>query len=90
MNKEYLKRQFQIAKDNSYGICVEILMPNDEIEYIINDFDNLNEKLKYYLETYNSELKHKNNDMIVIFDIYPVVVNLNDHILADRVYVEYE
>lgn len=90
MNKEDLKKQFQIAKDNDCGICVEILMPNDEIEYIINDFDNLDEKLKYYLKIYDDKLIHKYADMVGICDVYPVIVNFNDHILAERVYVKYE
>lgn len=91
MNKEYLKRMFQIAKDNEIGICIELEMPNQEKhEYIINDYDSLDVKLEYYLNTYNDLLIHKNNDQIIIADIFPTIVNFNDHILAERYYVKYE
>lgn len=87
MNKNDLRNIFKIAKENKCGICVEILMPNDKVEYIINDFDNLDEKLEYYLKTYNEELSHKYADMVGICGAFPVIVNNNLTSLAERIMI---
>ena len=40
-------------------------------ELIINDYDALDNKLKYYLKAYDENLVHSMNDRIKIVNIYP-------------------
>lgn len=72
MNKEFLKEQFNLARENKNGICVELEMPGQNTtEKIINDYDALDIKLEYYEKTYDEKLVHKNNSEIKIIKVYP-------------------
>ena len=54
-------------------ICVEVSIPGQEgSEFIINKNVNIENKLKYYLENYDDELKLKKNKDIKIVDVLPV------------------
>lgn len=86
MNREQMKEQFELAKINDCGICIEISMPNQiQNELIINDNGSLDVKLEYYLSAYDEYLVHKNNSEIIIYDIYPVIVNNSHTSVAERI-----
>lgn len=58
MNKEKLKEIFEYAKEDFVDVILEITLPGrKKPEYIIVLNDNLDYKLKYYLENYNDNLE---------------------------------
>ena len=71
MNREYLKEKFKEAKENKCDICVEVTIPGqDDTEYIINKYNSLDNKLKYYLKAYDENLAHSMNDHIRMVKIF--------------------
>ena len=58
MNKEKLKEIFKIAKDDNKDVAIELTVPTrTATEIIIVKHDNLDYKLKYYLDNYNDNLE---------------------------------
>lgn len=58
MNKEELKEIFKEAKEGFVDVILELTVPGrKKPEYIIVLNDNLDYKLKYYLENYNDNLE---------------------------------
>ena len=67
MTKEQLINIFMEAKKNKCDICVELTIPSqNDTEFIVNKNKSIENKLKYYLETYDDELKHCRNNNIRI------------------------
>ena len=72
MTRKDLENAFKEAKENKSAICAEIEMPGQLTnELIINSYEALDNKLNYYLKTYDENLVHCMNDRIKIVDIYP-------------------
>lgn len=72
MTRDELVEAFKMAKANKNGICVEIEMPGQKTtEKIINDYEALENKLTYYMKTYDENLVHCMNDRIKIVKAYP-------------------
>ena len=73
LDKQELERFFRLTKGCGMDICVEVSIPGQEgSEFIINKNVNIENKLKYYLENYDDELKLKKNKDIKIVDVLPV------------------
>ncbi len=67
MNKEKLIDIFNYGKEKDYFVQVEVTIPGQEdTEFICNKPKSIDNKLKYYLQTYNDELKHCMNDKVMI------------------------
>ena len=68
MTKKQLTNIFMEAKRNKCDICVELTIPGqDDTEFIINKNKSIENKLEYYLKTYDSKLRHcRNNDIRII------------------------
>ena len=74
MTKKELTTIFMDAKKNKSDVCVELTIPGQsDTEFIINKNASIENKLNYYLEFYDDELKHKNNSDIQI--IYAFELN---------------
>ena len=70
LNKEELKKFFLDMKKEGLDIGIKLKMPNQkEPEIILNYNSSIDAKLKYYLDTYDDNLVHKNNSEIRIIDI---------------------
>jgi len=65
-----LKKAFETAQNKEYQfVGIAVTIPNtDEFEVIINHKANFDEKLDYYLKTYNEDLTHKHAAGIAIVD----------------------
>lgn len=73
MNKEVFIQAFKNAKELNESICVEVTIPGqEETEYIVNKPSSLDNKLTYYLETYDDNLVHKNNTDIKIVNAFNI------------------
>ncbi len=58
MNKEKLKKIFELAKDSNKDVAIELTVPTrTATEIIIVKNDNLDYKLGYYLNNYNDDLE---------------------------------
>ena len=58
MNKKTLIEKFKLAKDNGFGIAIELSVPTrQDSEIIITKNSNLDYKLDYYLNNYNDNLE---------------------------------
>ena len=65
MNKEALISMAKLAKEKDMCLIVEVTIPGqEETEAIINRPSSIDNKLKYYLTTYNERLVHKLNPAI--------------------------
>ena len=82
LNKEELKKFFLDMKKEGLDIGIKLKMPNQkeiiqtteeliqkEPEIILNYNSSIDAKLKYYLDTYDDNLVHKNNPEIKIIDM---------------------
>lgn len=70
LNKEELKKFFLDMKKEGLDIGIKLKMPNQkEPEIILNYNSSIDAKLKYYLDTYDDNLVHKNNSEIRIIDM---------------------
>ena len=73
MTKEQLINIFMEAKKNKCDICVELTIPGqNDTEFIVNKNKSIENKLKYYLETYDDELKHRRNNNIRIINAFAI------------------
>ena len=73
MTKEQLINIFMEAKRNKCDICVELTIPcQNDTEFIVNKNKSIENKLKYYLETYDDELKHCKNNSIRIINAFAI------------------
>ena len=73
MTKEQLINIFMEAKRNKCDICVELTIPGqNDTEFIVNKNKSIENKLKYYLETYDDELKHRRNNNIRIINAFAI------------------
>lgn len=72
MNKSNLTKMFELAKkNNAQYIGVKIKLPNlDKAEIILNPISNFDNKLEYYLNTYDENLEMKINKNIKIIDCF--------------------
>lgn len=79
MTKEQLINIFMEAKRNKCDICVELTIPGqNDTEFIVNKNKSIENKLKYYLETYDDELKHRRNNNIRIINAFAIDFYLGD------------
>ena len=79
MTKEQLINIFMEAKTNKCDICVELTIPGqNDTEFIVNKNKSIENKLKYYLETYDDELKHCRNNNIRIINAFAIDFYLGD------------
>ena len=73
MTKEQLINIFMEAKKNKCDICVELTIPGqNDTEFIVNKNKSIENKFKYYLETYDDELKHCRNNNIRIINAFAI------------------
>ena len=73
LTKEHLIRTFEEAKLNNQSVCVEVTIPGqNDTEYIINKNASIDNKLEYYLNTYNDNLEHKKNNEVKIISVYAI------------------
>ena len=73
ITKEQLINIFMEAKRNKCDICVELTIPGqNDTEFIVNKNKSIENKLKYYLETYDDELKHRRNNNIRIINAFAI------------------
>lgn len=81
MNKEKLKKVFDIAKENKLDVAVELTLPDrEEPEIIIVKNSNLDYKLEYYLNVYDDELRHIANSKIQMINVYQIDFVANRYI----------
>ena len=65
MDKQDLINMAELAKEKNLCLIVEVTIPGqEETEAIINRPSSIDNKLKYYLGTYNDQLVHKLNPAI--------------------------
>ena len=77
ISKEYLIKVFKEAKANDKDVCVEVTIPGQsETEYIINKNSSIDNKLKYYLNTYNDKLEHSRNKEVKIVAVKTIKFEL--------------
>lgn len=61
------------VKDNKWDLCVAVTIPGqNDVEYIINKHRSIDNKLKYYLKTYDENMTHCMNDRIKIVKAFGV------------------
>ena len=73
LTKEHLIKTFEEAKTNNQSVCVEVTIPGqNDTEYIINKNASIENKLAYYLNTYNDNLEHNRNNEVRIVSIYAI------------------
>lgn len=81
ITKEYLINTFKIAKENNKSICVELTIPGqNDTEYIINKNESIDNKLQYYLNTYNDKLEHNRNSLVRIVNAFAVDMEVGSKI----------
>lgn len=70
LKKDELKNFFLGMKKEGLDVGIKLKMPNQkEPEIIMNYNSSIDNKLDYYLKTYDDELVHKNNPEIQIIDM---------------------
>lgn len=70
LSKEELKQFFLDMKKEGLDIGIKLKMPNQIMpEIILNYNSSIDSKLEYYLNTYDDNLIHKNNQEIQIIDM---------------------
>ena len=70
LNKQDLINTAEIAKKENICLFIEVTIPGQkETEVIVNRPSSVDNKVKYYLETYNDDLTHKHNPEIKIVQI---------------------
>lgn len=73
LTKEHLIKTFEEAKANNQSVCVEVTIPGqNDTEYIINKHASIDNKLTYYLNTYNDNLEHNRNNEVKIVSVYAI------------------
>lgn len=67
MTREDLKKIFTLAKENHTDVYVAVTIPGqDDVEYIVNKYHSLDNKLQYYCKAYDENCVHSMNDQIRI------------------------
>lgn len=67
MTRQELIKVFKQAKDNKTDIYVAVTIPGQkDVEYIINKYTSLDNKLEYYCKAYDENGIHCMNDQIRI------------------------
>lgn len=80
MNFETLEKAFEEAKAAQFPICVVLTIPGQEDhEMIINGITSLDNKLAYYKENYDEELRHKRNSEVQIVGAFPIRFFLDEY-----------
>ncbi len=70
LTKQDLIKMAELAKAKNICLFVEVTIPGqEETEVIVNRPSSVDNKVKYYLETYNDDLTHKHNPKIKIVQI---------------------
>ena len=70
LTKQDLINMAELAKAKNICLFVEATIPGqEETEVIVNRPSSVDNKVKYYLETYNDDLTHKRNPEIKIVQI---------------------
>ena len=70
LTKQDLINMAELAKAKNICLFVEVTIPGqEETEVIVNRPSSIDNKVKYYLETYNDDLTHKRNSEIKIVQI---------------------
>lgn len=70
LKKDELKNFFLGMKKEGLDVGIKLKMPNQtDPEIIMNYNSSIDNKLDYYLKTYDDELVHKNNPEIQIIDM---------------------
>lgn len=73
ITRQYLIDTFKEAKARKKCVCIEVTIPGqNETEFIINKNSSIDNKLEYYLNTYNENLEHNRNNTIKIVNVFPV------------------
>ena len=73
MTKKELTIIFMEAKANKNDVCVEVTIPGQEdTEYIVNKNRSIDNKLDYYLQTYDDNLVQKHNEAIRIVNAFAI------------------
>ena len=70
LTKQDLINMAELAKAKNICLFIEVTIPGqEETEVIVNRPPSVDNKVKYYLETYNDDLTHKRNPEIKIVQI---------------------
>lgn len=73
MTREEFKKIVEEIKANKWDLCVAVTIPGqDDVEYIINKYKSIDNKLQYYLKTYDENMTHCMNDRIKIIKAFGV------------------
>lgn len=73
MNKVEFMEIVEEIKKNKQDLCVAVTIPGQkDIEYIINKNKSIENKAKYYFQTYDDNLKHCMNDRIQIVQVFGI------------------
>lgn len=73
MKREELIEKFNEALENKNDICVAVTIPNqNELEYIINKYNSIKNKLDYYCKAYDENCVHCMNDKIIIKEVFSI------------------
>lgn len=71
LNKQELIEFIMAVKKNGDDIAIKLQISNQEKPEIIMNYNaSIDTKLKYYIETYDDNLIHKNNSEIRIIDAF--------------------
>ena len=71
LNKQELIEFIMAVKKRGDDIAIKLQIPNQEKPEIIMNYNaSIDTKLKYYIETYDDNLIHKNNSEIRIIDAF--------------------
>lgn len=73
MNRQDFIDIVEQIQENKQDLCVAVTIPGqNDVEYIINKHSNIDNKLAYYIKTYDEELKHCMNDRIQIVKVFGI------------------
>lgn len=86
MNKDKLIKVFNKGKETNSFVQVEVTIPGQEgTEFIVNKPSSIDNKLEYYLRTYDDELKHCMNDKVIIVDASYFDEDKQEWIWSDKI-----
>lgn len=74
MTKEKLMKIFEECERTRQGVRIELTTPNNDVEIVINTYQSLDYKKKYYDKFYNEDLVNVKNDKIKIIDANPIQI----------------
>lgn len=82
MTKEQLFKVFEECERTRQGIRVEFLMPNGDIETIINTNKSLEIKKKFYDRFYDDNLVNIKNNKIKIIEASPIQIRRTPKVIT--------